>query len=191
MNIGERGKGKGGFIAREGIEHSQSRQPQRCIPCHADVEGDLFRRVAAPAAKAKFYWGQFSFFARPKPGVRRRLFFVFFASPVFFCFCAPCRMIDALLLHFSVFLLRAGFISSPLRLFERRSFISFSISCSLSTISRLASVSGSSLSNNRRSSRPPSWVGPILVLFLGPSSPAFVLRCCSLQHFGYFHHVSF
>ena len=27
----------------------------RCIPCHADVVEDLVRRVAAPAAKAKFY----------------------------------------------------------------------------------------------------------------------------------------
>ena len=49
-------EGEGGFIAREGIEQSQSRQPERCIPCHADVLGGLvvIRHVAAPAAKAKF-----------------------------------------------------------------------------------------------------------------------------------------
>ena len=39
-------------MAREGVEHFQSRQPERCVPCHADVVGDLVRRVAAPAATA-------------------------------------------------------------------------------------------------------------------------------------------
>ena len=46
-------EGEGGFIAREGIEHSQNRQPDRCIPCHADVVGELVRRVAVPAAETK------------------------------------------------------------------------------------------------------------------------------------------
>ena len=56
------GEGEGEFIAREGIEHSQSRPPRRCIPCHADVVGDLVGRVAAPATKAKFYWIDFPYF---------------------------------------------------------------------------------------------------------------------------------
>ena len=50
MGIEGEGEGEGGFIAREGIEHSQNRQPERCIPCHVDVVGDLVRRVAVPAA---------------------------------------------------------------------------------------------------------------------------------------------
>ena len=56
------GEGEGRLIARGGIEHSQSRQPRRCTPpppCHADVAGDLARRVAAPATKAAFYWVYF------------------------------------------------------------------------------------------------------------------------------------
>ena len=44
-----------GFIAREGIEHSQSRPPGRYIPCHAVVVEDLVRRAAAPATKTTFY----------------------------------------------------------------------------------------------------------------------------------------
>ena len=51
--------GEGGFIACEGIEHSQGRLLRWCIPCHADVVGDLVRRVAAPATKTKFYWTDF------------------------------------------------------------------------------------------------------------------------------------
>ena len=35
----------------------------RCIPCHADVEEDLVGRVAAPAAKATFYWVYFPYFS--------------------------------------------------------------------------------------------------------------------------------
>ena len=34
-----------------GIYHPQDKQPQRCIPCHDDVVGDLVRRVAVPVAK--------------------------------------------------------------------------------------------------------------------------------------------
>ena len=48
----EEEEGEGGFIARGGIEHSQSRPPRRCIPHHADVVGGLVGRVAAPATKA-------------------------------------------------------------------------------------------------------------------------------------------
>ena len=56
------GEGEGGFIACEGIEHSQSRLPQRRIPCHAGVVGDLVRCVTAPATQAKFHWIDFPYF---------------------------------------------------------------------------------------------------------------------------------
>ena len=44
-----------GFIAHEGIEHSQSRPPQQCIPCHTVVVEDLVRHITAPATKTTFY----------------------------------------------------------------------------------------------------------------------------------------
>ena len=53
---------EGLIIAREGIELSQSRPPQRCIPCHADMVGGLLGRVTAPTAKAKFYLVDFPCF---------------------------------------------------------------------------------------------------------------------------------
>ena len=50
-----------GFIAREGIEHSQNRPPQPLHPLPRLVVGELVRRVAAPATKATFYWIYFSY----------------------------------------------------------------------------------------------------------------------------------
>ena len=35
----------------------------RCIPCHADVEEELVRCVAAPATKTTFYRVYFSYFS--------------------------------------------------------------------------------------------------------------------------------
>ena len=55
------GEGEGGFIAREGIEHSQNRLPQPLHPLPRLVVGELVRRVAAPATKATFYWIYFSY----------------------------------------------------------------------------------------------------------------------------------
>ena len=50
-----------GFIAREGIEHSQNRPPQPLHPLPRLVVGELVRRVAAPATKTTFYWIHFSY----------------------------------------------------------------------------------------------------------------------------------
>ena len=63
------GEGEGGVIAREGIEHSQNRQPQRCVPCHADVVGGPVRRAAVPAAEAELSNTLPSLPARPKSGI--------------------------------------------------------------------------------------------------------------------------
>ena len=68
------GVGEGGCIAREGIEHSRSRQLERCIPCHADVVGDLVGRVAA---KAKLRQAYLCYPTGPKPGINWYLFFIF------------------------------------------------------------------------------------------------------------------
>ena len=57
------GEGEGELLPVKGIEHSQIRQPQHCIPCHTVMVGDLVRRVSAPATKAKFDWISCSYLA--------------------------------------------------------------------------------------------------------------------------------
>ena len=52
----EKEKEKESLLPVKGIEHSQIRQPQHCIPCHTVMVGDLVRCVSAPATKAKFDW---------------------------------------------------------------------------------------------------------------------------------------
>ena len=122
------GEGEGGFIAREGIEHSQSRQPQRCIPCHTDVVGDLARRTPAPATKAKFYWvGVFVFLITACCNPALLLHFPVFV--VALCVLIVLCPFSLLLLSLFVFLL-LPFVSSSLFLFSIFSAIS-SMLCSL------------------------------------------------------------
>ena len=59
----EKEKENESLLPLKGIEHSQIRQPQHCIPCHTVMEGDLVRRVSAPATKAKFDWISCSYLA--------------------------------------------------------------------------------------------------------------------------------
>ena len=56
-------KEKESLLPVKGIEHSQIRQPQHCIPCHTVMVGDLVRGVSAPATKAKFDWISCSYLA--------------------------------------------------------------------------------------------------------------------------------
>ena len=46
---------KEGLLPVRGLSVLKTDSHGRCIPCHAVVGEDLVRRVAAPAAKTKFY----------------------------------------------------------------------------------------------------------------------------------------
>ena len=64
MTKAREGKGReGGLLPVRGLNSLKTDSRGCCIPCHADVEEDLVGRVAAPAAKATFYWVYFPYFS--------------------------------------------------------------------------------------------------------------------------------
>ena len=54
-------KKKKGLLPVRGLSILKADRRGRCIPCHADVEEELVRCVAAPATKTTFHRVHFSY----------------------------------------------------------------------------------------------------------------------------------
>ena len=59
MGSEEKEKEKEGLLPVGGLSILKADSQGAAPPCHADVAGDLARRVTAPATKAAFYWVNF------------------------------------------------------------------------------------------------------------------------------------